>query len=107
MRAVNREELAWELRRENFNRSPVLTFFYFASVKSSDRKLGFSVNPMSGVPRWRQTDPESSLFGQNADSKACKYDQKNDGGGGSKFVITLLRKEDKRQDDAQDRQQNE
>src|ERR1700722_15325283 len=51
--------------------------------------------------------PKLPLFGQNADRKACKYDQEHNGSGGGKLVVTPLHKDSKHQDHAQDRQQNE
>jgi hypothetical protein len=64
------------------------------SKRSASRKI-------SGVV------PEPPLFGQDANSEACKYDKKHNGGGGGKFVITLFYKDNKHKDHTQDRQQNE
>ena len=46
---------------------------------------------------------EVPLFGQCTEREACKYDQKHNGGGGGKFVVTLLHKDSKHKDHAQDR----
>jgi hypothetical protein len=40
-------------------------------------------------------------------AKPANMNQEHNGGGGGKFVVTLLHKDSKHQDHAQDRQQNE
>jgi hypothetical protein len=61
----------------------------------------------AGIDQLNCILPEPPLFGQDADRKACKYEQEHNRGGGGKFVVTLLQKDSKHQDHAQNRQQNE
>jgi hypothetical protein len=50
---------------------------------------------------------EAALFGQDAHGEACNDHREHNGGSDGKFVVTLLQKDSKHNDHAQNRQQNE
>ena len=67
----------------------------------------FLVQRVHDSRRYNSEPSRSRYLERMPIAKPANMNQEHNGGGGGKFVVTLLHKDSKHQDHAQDRQQNE